>query len=601
MSSGNRENAKWRKASFFRGEALRSKTDRPVLRWSEFVDYAAVYSKTSMKKRTSVLLTLATLSLAARPLVAADPPQFGSSPSRNNVSDAKNLPIEWAVGEFEAKTGRWLNKSAKNIRWAAPLGNFSYGSPVVADGKVFCATNNAHGYVAKYPAKVDLGCLLCFRQSDGVFLWQLSREKLGQKALDWPEVGICCSPLIEGKRLWTVTNRCEVLCLETETAPAAEPAGAKAGSAKIDKDGASPGEPRILWSFDMIAKLGVVPRNMSSCSVTAAGDLLLVNTSNGAEDTDEKIPAPQAPSFIALDKTTGKLLWSDNSPGANILSGQWASPAYAVIGGVPQAIFAGGDGWVYSFLAKPSASGKPELLWKFDCNPKASAWKKEGRGDRGTLVATPVIYENQVYIGTGEDPQHDADRPGHLWCIDATKRGDVSPELVFDKAGKPVPPRRYQAADAAAGDVVKPNPNSAAVWHYTEFDADGDGKIDFKEAMHRTLSTPAIKDGILIIPDLAGLIHCLDAKTGKVHWTHDVMSAIWGSPLIADGRVYLGNEDGNLVVFELSTKWKLLSPDEKDKSTSSLGAAIYTTPAAAGDVIYVSTCTRVVAIGAERK
>ena len=43
----------------------------------------------------------------------------------------------------------------------------------------------------------------------------------------------------------------------------------------------------------------------------------------------------RAPSFVALDKTTGKVVWKDNSPGKNILDGQWANPAAAQSSGKP--------------------------------------------------------------------------------------------------------------------------------------------------------------------------------------------------------------------------------------------------------------------------
>ena len=39
----------------------------------------------------------------------------------------------------------------------------------------------------------------------------------------------------------------------------------------------------------------------------------------------------------------------------------------------------------------------------------------------------------------------------------------------------------------------------------------------------------------------------LDAKTGQLQWTHDVLAAVWGSPLVADGKVYLADEDGDAV------------------------------------------------------
>jgi outer membrane protein assembly factor BamB len=340
---------------------------------------------------------------------------------------------------------------------------------------------------------------------------------------------------------------------------------------------------------------------MSSCSVTAAGDLLLVNTSNGVDQRHKAVPAPQAPSFIALDKTTGKLVWADHSPGANILHGQWSSPAFAVIDGVPQAIFAGGDGWVYSFRADRAHHApregvhhagrdeyKAELLWKFDCNPKTSVWREDQShsGGRGSLVATPVVHEGRIYIATGDDPEF-SEGPGHLWCIDGSKRGDLSPELVFDREGRPVPPRRLCAADTAAGDVVRPNPNSGAVWHYTGAGRSG----DFKHQMHRTLSMAAVKDNLLVIADLAGLVHCLDARTGRAYWTHDLLSQVWGSPLVADGKIYIGTEDGDVVVLAFSPRLKVLA-------ANNMGGAVYTTPAVADGMLFIATRAHLVAVGA---
>jgi len=535
---------------------------------------------------------------------AADWPQWGGSPTRNNTPDGKNIPVEWNAGKFDQKSGRWSADSAKNIRWVAKLGSTSYGTPVVADGRVFCATNNGVGWLKQYPAQVDLGCLLCFRRTDGRFQWQLSCKKLA-RLLDYPEQGICCSPLVEGKRLWVVTNRCEVVCLKTE--------GAKT----------NPNEADVVWLFNMMKQLGVTPYSMSSCSVTAVGDLLLVNTSNGADRDHKRVPSPNAPSFIALNKLTGKLVWADNSPGGNILDGQWSSPAAAVFGGVPQAIFPGGDGWVYSFRATPGAGekmgtgseptranpvatasgevpvpifsgGKPELLWKFDANSKKSIWKYDGSGDRNNLVATPVVYGGRVYIAAGAEPDY-GEGPGCLWCIDPTKRGDVSPELVIDRQGKPISDalrasRRVRAIDESAGETLRPNPNSAAVWRYAGFDANGNGKLDFEETMHRSISMAVIKDGLLVIGDLSGLVHCLDVKTGKVHWTHDLMSQIWGSPCVVDGKIYIGDQDGDVAVFELSSKPKLLAKN-------AMGDAVYSTPVVADDVLYISTATHLIAVG----
>ena len=539
-------------------------------------------------KRIILILGLIALASASVPAGRADWPQWGGSPARNNAPDGKNIPVEWKVGKFDRKTGRWLGETAENILWVASIGSQSYGSPVISGGKVFCAANNGSGYLSRYPAEVDLGCLLCFSQRDGRFGWQLSREKLkaGQE-VDWPDVGICCSPLVEGDRLWLVTNRGEVACLDADGFFDGQNDGPYKSEPSTDRD-----EADVVWFFDMMDKLGVVQHNMAACSVTSAGNLLLVCTCNGRDDMADEIPAPEAPSFIALDKRTGKLIWADNSPGRNILHGQWSSPAFAVLGGQPQALFAGGDGWLYSFLAKPAEGGKPKLLWKFDCNPKAAKWEAGGQGERNNIIATPVVYDGLVYIATGQDPEY-GEGPGHLWCIDPTKRGDVSPELVVDREGKPVPPRRVQAVDKQAGELLKPNPRSAAVWHYAENDANGDGQLDFEETMHRTLGIVAVKDNLLVIADLAGLVHCLDAKTGKVHWTHDMLASVWGSPLMVEGKIYIGDEDGDLVVFQLSPKLKLLA-------TNDMGGSVYSTPVVADGVLYISTRDHLIAIGAKR-
>ncbi len=198
------------------------------------------------------------------------------------------------------------------------------------------------------------------------------------------------------------------------------------------------------------------------------GDLLFVITSNGVDEGHVNLPSPRAPSFVALNKETGAVVWADNSPGVNVLHGQWSSPAYAVLDGGPQVFFGGGDGWLYSFVGDATnEDGHPKHLWKFDCNPKESKYVLGGRADRNHIIGTPVVYKGLVYVGVGEDPEH-GEGVGHLWCLDPRKRGDVSSELAFSLKDleHPLPVRRNQAVIKEEGEVARPNPNSAAVWHF---------------------------------------------------------------------------------------------------------------------------------------
>jgi outer membrane protein assembly factor BamB len=507
-----------------------------------------------------------------------DWPSWGGTPYRNNTPDSKNLPETWDLA------------SGENLLWAAPLGSQTYGNPVVANGKVFVGTNNGSGYIKRFPKNVDLGCLLCFDEKTGQFLWQSSSTKLPSgRVHDWPQQGICSTVYCEDERVWYVSSRGEVLCLDAEGFHDGKNDGAFQAEASDDKY-----EADVIWRLDMMGELGVSQHNMCSCSVTAFGDLLFVDTGNGVDEGHLNIPAPRAPSHLCLDKNTGKLLWTDNSPGINILHGQWSSPVYFEVGGQPQVAFGSGDGWMYCFDPKGDGKGNPKLLWKFDGNPKESLYLLGGRATRNHFIGTPVFYDGHVYCAVGEDPEH-GEGVGHLYCLDPTKRGDISLELAMGPDGKELPQRRLQAVDTKKGEKAVPNTNSGVVWHYDSVDRNKNGKVQFEETMHRTIGSVAIKDDLLYVADFSGLVHCLDAKKlsspGKptVYWTHDMFAASWGSPLIADGKVYIGDEDGDITVFELSKELNILGE-------VSMINSVYSTPVAANDTLFISNKSTLFAI-----
>ncbi len=506
-----------------------------------------------------------------------DWPQWGGSSHRNNTPEGKNIPHKWNL------------KTGDNVLWAVPLGSQTYSNPVVANGKVFVGTNNTHGYLKRYPSKVDLGCLLAFDEKTGKFLWQSSSTKLPSgRVNDWPLMGICSTVFCDGDRLWYTTSRGEVLCLDVEGFLDGENDGPFKAEQNENKD-----EADIVWRYDLMGSLGVFQHNMCACSLTCVGDYCFVITGNGVDDEHLTIPAPNAASFACLDKNTGKLLWSDKSPGLNILHGQWSSPCVFEVGGQAQVVMGGGDGWIYSFDPAGDGKGGPKLLWKFDGNPKESVYSLGGRSTRNHIIGTPIFYDGHVYAGVGEDPEH-GEGIGHFYCIDPTKRGDISLELAMGADGKEIPPRRLQCVDTKKGEKAVPNPKAGAVWHFDSVDRNKDGKIVFDETMHRTMGSAAIKDDLLFIADLAGLVHCLDAKkteNGKpvVYWTHDMFAAAWGSVLIVDGKVYVGDEDGDMIIFELSKELTILAENNMINS-------IYSTPIVANDTLFISNKSTLFAI-----
>lgn len=473
---------------------------------------AGMVRKISMKQS---LLVLFFTGIVALPLVPQDWPMWGGTAQRNMISAMKNIP------EF------WDAKSGKNIKWKAQIGTNSYGNPVVADGKVFLGTNNGN---PRNPAiQDDKGVLMCFRESDGRFLWQAITDKLESGSdNDFPETGVCSSPAVEGKRLYYVSNRSELVCLDTEGFMD----GRNDGPYQ-EENYKGPTDADIVWKLDMIKELGVYPRFMSNSSPAIWEDLVFVLTSNGRND--KEVPAPKAPSFIAVNKNTGKIVWQDSSPGDGILHGQWSSPALALVNGVQQALFAGGDGWLYGFNARTG-----ERLWKFDLNPKDAVWPKT----RNYGVSTPVFSAGKVFMGVGQDPDS-GNGIGHFYCIDPSGRGDIT--------------------------------ESGRIWQY--------------DAMTRSISTAAVADGLVYISDFKGILHCLDFKTGKPYWTYDMMAPVWGSPLAADGKVYLGDQDGDVAVLKAGTELKKIAEID-------MGNSVYSTPVPANGVLYIMTPTDLFAISA---
>jgi len=442
---------------------------------------------------------------------------WGGTPDRNMVSNMKGLPIEW---DLEKK---------KNIKWTASLGSQSYGNPVVAGGQVYAGTNNEGLRDPKQGG--DRGVLMAFRESDGEFLWQQASEKLpAGRVNDWPFQGVCSSPLVEGEKLYYVTNRCELVCLDTKGFRDDEndgPVKDEKLTGKFDAD--------IIWKFDMMEEVGSQPHNMSNSSPVAYGDLLFICTSNGQDESHVNIPSPKAPSLIAVNKVTGKLAWEDNSVQDRILHGQWSSPSVAKIGDTVQVIHGQGDGWIRGYEAM---TGKK--LWEFDTNPKDSVWPKT----RNELISTPVLVDGKVYIANGQDPEH-GEGVGHLYCIDPTKRGDIT--------------------------------KTGLVWQY--------------DKIRRSISTAALADGLLYYADFSGFLHCLDAKTGQAYWVHDMFAAVWGSPLVADGKVYLGDEDGDVTILQAGKQKKVIAE-------INMGSSIYSTPVPANGAMFLMNRNQLISISA---
>jgi len=526
-------------------------------------------------RTSSCVSVLLAVSLFGAPLsrtFAKDQPQWGQAWSRNMISSEKGLP-----DSFDPTSG-------KNIKWVAKLGTQTFATPVIAGGRVYIGTNNEEPRDPRHRA--DSGVLMCFDEKSGKFLWQLVVPKREEdRYTDWPKTGLSSPVTVEGDRVYLVSNRAEVMCLDargmangndgpfkdeaahmtprdtnnvaSSVLPAGfEPKKSRADSSTTDSQ-PGPADADILWIFDLTAGAGIWSHDGAHSSILIDGDFLYLNTGTGVDNTHKVIRTPDAPSLVVLDKRTGRYLARDDERMApDIFHCTWSPPSMARVNGRNLIFFAGGNGIVYAFEAlKPNAlRSVPGTLpvslkkvWQFDFDPTAP--KKEvhkyntnRREGPSNFYGMPVFDRDRIYIAGGGDVFWGKNE-AWLKCIDATKSGDVT--------------------------------TNGLIWSYP--------------LEKHVLATPAILGDLVFLADNGRTMHCVDAKTGWPCWTHEIQGEVWASPLVADGKVYLGARNGDFWVFAASREKKVLG-----KIT--LGAPVNATATAANGTLYVATMTQLFAI-----
>lgn len=170
----------------------------------------------------------------------------------------------------------------------------------------------------------------------------------------------------------------------------------------------------------------------------------------------------------------------------------------------------------------------------------------------GAINSSPVVDGNYVYIGHGEESP-DTNLQGRVICLDASKIMNGQPELVWKKDGLKA---RY--------------------------------------------ASPALdrERGRLYYPDEIGKLFCLDAKTGKQLWKYSYGRNSRGSPLLADGKIYVG---------EVNSRFHILKPGDKKcqalheqfivSPDGSSDVEINGTPSIANGRLFFSTSDEIFCIG----
>lgn len=450
------------------------------------------------------------------------------------------------------------------LLWELDLGIHQYTVPCSDAGRLFIGVNDTK---LDHPV-VDAtggGVLQCLDQATGERIWQfpIPRFMEGTQApfhFNHWRCGVCSTPALDDERLYIVGPRGDVLCFDRDgqadgdDGPFREELKYMGVPSDSDYELTS-GDGDIIWRIDLIEDWGVVPHDVCGSSPALDGDLLYVCTSNGVDHTHGPVANPDAPSLVAVDRRTGRVVATDGAiAGERILHGTWSSPVVAEFNGKKTVLFGAGDGILYAF--EPPTLGEntdtpPQTLrlrWKYDCCPvdyrekdgvviPYSRFNRNRADGPSEIIATPTVSDDgKIYVAIGQSPNH-GPGCGMLTCIDGA-------------TGK-------------------------RVWESREVD--------------RTTTDVALHDGLLFISDYTGRLQCLDADTGALIWRRELGAGVWcASPVVADGVVYISTERQVL--------WGFSADRTGDVLFESRARSVPITPHVDGDVMYLPTQRRLFAI-----
>lgn len=181
-----------------------------------------------------------------------------------------------------------------------------------------------------------------------------------------------------------------------------------------------------------------------------------------------------------------------------------------------------------------------EMIWKFRLSKRG-------------LNTTPATDGKYVYISHGED-NIDNTEFGRVQCIDASGKGDIT--------------------------------DTHGVW-----------RTDGLKAGYTAL---LVKDGILYVVADTGNLFAFDDKTGEQLWQYSLGTVGKGSPVWADGKLYVMEVNGNIHILKPSReKCESLSHNHL-KSTRGGGLdEIYASPAISNGRIVFVTRDRTICVGAD--
>lgn len=475
-------------------------------------------------------------------------------PEMTGVSREKGLVEDWSLD------------GNKNVLWSSDTGGRA--TPIVLNGKVYLDCRTSHDINDRKPDSenglTNAGeQVVCWDAKTGKELW---RDKFNVFLTDIPAPRVGWASLVGDTETGNVYLHSVSGILRCYT-----------------------GDGKVVWERSLFEEFGKLSGYGGRTTTPLIDeDRLIVGIP--CIGWGEAGPPPKH-WFYAFDKKTGKLLWAV-APAAGaappigaIEDTFYTNPVVAVIGGVRQLISGNGDGGVYGINARTG-----EKLWSM---------KLTRRG----MNASPVVDGNYVYVTHGED-NVDTIEFGRVQCIDATLRGDLSPKQKKTEAEKAAEPKPA-AAPPAGADAAAPKADTGGGVDKPAAPAQEEEKYVYTKGVWRVdgvragYASPCVHDGILyVVTDTADLI-AFDAKDGKRLWSYKLGTVGKGSPVWADGKLYVMEVNGRIHILKAGReKAEKLSEVVLPATGNTRGNdEIYASPAIADGRIYFVSRDRTICVG----
>jgi outer membrane protein assembly factor BamB len=280
-----------------------------------------------------------------------------------------------------------------------------------------------------------------------------------------------------------------------------------------------------------------------------------------------------APGTACLDTATGKVLWARTDFVCNHYRSAGSSPTLW-----HDALFMNFDGSDHQFVvALDKKTG--QTVWRTerstdyaDLDPSG---KPRAEGDFRKAFSSPRIAsvdgkDQLISLGSKAIYGYDPVNGNELWRLEikTSFSGSDTPVIADGVI--------YYGTGHGSTDLVAFRPGSGVL-----------GEKDIVWRTHKSVPTRSsvlVVDGLVYMTTDAGIVNCLDAKTGKVIWHDRIDGQYSASPIYAGGNIYFFSEEGVTTVLAGAKEFKVLARNQ-------LPEGFMATPAVAGNALFLRTRT----------